>query len=78
MLIFPAVFMKLSPFLVLDRDDIPETILKTLGSGYDSLARIILNIRFIAQEENLLLNNKIKLQLFKFRCVKNYEVGEKI
>ena len=43
-----------------------------------ALARIILIIRFIAQEENLLLNNKIKLQLFKFRCVKNYEEGEKI
>ena len=24
------------------------------------------------------IDNKIKLQLFKFRCVENYEVGEKI
>ena len=28
-----------SPYLVLDRDDIPETILKTLGSGYDSFSQ---------------------------------------
>ena len=34
----PSGIYEVIPYLVLDRDDIPETILKTLGSGYDSFS----------------------------------------
>ena len=35
----PSGIYEVIPYLVLDRDDIPETILKTLGSGYDSFSQ---------------------------------------
>ena len=35
----PSGIYEVIPYLVLDRDDIPETILKILGSGYDSFSQ---------------------------------------
>ena len=35
----PSGIYEVIPYLVLDRDDIPETILNTLGSGYDSFSQ---------------------------------------
>ena len=35
----PSGIYEVIPYLVLDRDHIPETILKTLGSGYDSFSQ---------------------------------------
>ena len=35
----PPGIYEVIPYLVLDRDDIPETILNTLGSGYDTFSQ---------------------------------------
>ena len=35
----PSGIYEVIPYLVLDREDVPETILKTLGSGYDSFSQ---------------------------------------
>ena len=35
----PSGIYEVIPYLVLDRDDIPETILNTLGSGYDTFSQ---------------------------------------